>query len=130
MPFSFSRSPESITRSSTSACAENAWVCLSIASTMVVLPWSTCATIATLRKSGREAVFSDMRNFSRLNLGVRYCPPRRVSASPRMRDTGPLCGHGKRALVVGLPVQCTTCLTVQLAGNNNYCIIIMTNRTL
>ena len=26
-----------------------------------------------------------------------------------MRGTGPLCGHGKRALVVGLPVQCTTC---------------------
>ena len=53
MPFSRSRSLESITRS---VCAEpirNAPDCQSMASTSVVLPWSTWATIATLRRSWR-----------------------------------------------------------------------------
>src|SRR5580693_8739138 len=55
MPFSRSRSPESSTRSATFALARNAPDCQSIASTSVVLPWSTCATIATLRRSSRVA---------------------------------------------------------------------------
>ena len=55
MPFSRSRSLESMTRSSTWACAPNALDCHSIASTSVVLPWSTCATMATLRRSSRVA---------------------------------------------------------------------------
>src|SRR5690349_24554385 len=55
MPFSRSRSFESIARSSTWACSPNEPVWRSIASTRVVLPWSTCATIATLRRSGRRA---------------------------------------------------------------------------
>ena len=55
MPFSRSRSIESITRSSTSWLARNAPDCHSIASTSVVLPWSTWATIATLRRSSRGA---------------------------------------------------------------------------
>src|SRR6202046_4457711 len=55
MPFSRSRSPESSTRSATWALARNAPDCHSIASTSVVLPWSTCATIATLRTSSRVA---------------------------------------------------------------------------
>src|SRR6266851_2456913 len=55
MPFSRSRSPESSTRSATCALARNAPDCHSIASTSVVLPWSTCATIATLRRSSRVA---------------------------------------------------------------------------
>ena len=55
MPFSRSRSLESITRSLTWACAPNAPDCHSIASTSVVLPWSTCATMATLRMSSRVA---------------------------------------------------------------------------
>ena len=55
MPFSRSRSPESMTRSATLSawCAVNAPAWRSIASTSVVLPWSTCATIATLRRSER-----------------------------------------------------------------------------
>ncbi len=53
MPFSRSRSFESIMRSSTESswCAAKAPACLSIPSTMVVLPWSTWATMATLRMS-------------------------------------------------------------------------------
>ncbi len=55
MPFSRSRSFESIMRSSrcSAACAANAPACLSMASTSVVLPWSTWATMATLRMSWR-----------------------------------------------------------------------------
>src|SRR5438874_13173251 len=54
MPFSRSRSIESSTRSATSWFARNEPDCQSIASTSVVLPWSTCATIATLRRSERS----------------------------------------------------------------------------
>ena len=50
MPFSRSRSIESMTRSVTSWWARKAPVWRSMASTSVVLPWSTCATMATLRK--------------------------------------------------------------------------------
>jgi hypothetical protein len=55
MPFSRSRSMESRTRSATSWLARKAPACHSIASTSVVLPWSTCATMATLRRSSRAA---------------------------------------------------------------------------
>ena len=54
MPFSRSRSIESMTRSATSWFARNAPDCQSIASTSVVLPWSTWATMATLRMSVRS----------------------------------------------------------------------------
>ncbi len=50
MPFSRSRSPESMTRSTSSARSAKAPDWRSMASTRVVLPWSTCATMATLRK--------------------------------------------------------------------------------
>src|SRR3954465_14808402 len=53
MPFSRSRSIESMTRSATSEPSRKAPDCQSIASTSVVLPWSTWATIATLRMSER-----------------------------------------------------------------------------
>src|SRR5437868_4104015 len=53
IPFSRSRSSESITRSATSSFARNEPACQSSASTSVVLPWSTCATIATFRRSSR-----------------------------------------------------------------------------
>src|SRR6185312_6366882 len=53
MPFSRSRSMESITRSATSWLARNTPDCQSIASTSVVLPWSTWATMATFRMSSR-----------------------------------------------------------------------------
>src|SRR4051794_121960 len=55
MPFSRSRSFESMTRSLTAWFSRNAPVCQSMASTRVVLPWSTWATIATLRRSSRCA---------------------------------------------------------------------------
>ena len=59
MPFSRSRSPESMTRSLTDSLARKAPDCQSMASTRVVLPWSTWATMATLRMSSR--VWSGMK---------------------------------------------------------------------
>src|SRR5665648_393048 len=56
IPFSRSRSPVSMARSSTCACAPKAPDCQSMASTRVVLPWSTWATIATLRRSERTGM--------------------------------------------------------------------------
>src|SRR4051812_45869208 len=56
MPFSRSRSFESIARSSTCWWAPNEPVCQSMASTRVVLPWATWATIAMLRRSSRVRV--------------------------------------------------------------------------
>ena len=56
MPFSRSRSLESMTRSTTTWLARKAPAWRSIASTSVVLPWSTWATMATLRTSARIAV--------------------------------------------------------------------------
>src|SRR3954453_8483552 len=53
MPFSRSRSIESMTRSATSWFARKAPDCQSMASTKVVLPWSTWAMMATLRRSVR-----------------------------------------------------------------------------
>src|SRR5260370_21567722 len=53
IPFSRSRSIESITRSATCSLARKMPDCQSIASTSVVFPWSTCAMMATLRISGR-----------------------------------------------------------------------------
>src|SRR3954471_1437161 len=55
MPFSRSRSIESMTRSTSAWFSRKAPVWRSIASTSVVLPWSTWATIATLRRSARTA---------------------------------------------------------------------------
>ena len=60
MPRSRSRSVLSITRSATCWLARNAPLCRSSASTSVVLPWSTCAMIATLRRSGL-AICRDFR---------------------------------------------------------------------
>src|ERR1700751_4156669 len=56
IPFSRSRSIESRTRSATSSLSRNEPACQRRASTSVVLPWSTCATIATLRMSSRRAM--------------------------------------------------------------------------
>src|SRR3989304_5695390 len=56
IPFSRSRSVESRARSGSSN-RESSWPdCRSMASTSVVLPWSTCAMIATLRRSPRNAL--------------------------------------------------------------------------
>src|SRR3954454_7544807 len=56
MPFSRSRSIESMTRSATSWFSRNAPDCQSIASTSVVFPWSTWAMMATLRRSSRRCM--------------------------------------------------------------------------
>ena len=64
MPFSRSRSIESITRSTTCSLARKMPDCQSMASTSVVLPWSTCAMMATFLMSGlmsgRTSVRCDM----------------------------------------------------------------------
>ena len=77
MPFSRSRSIESITRSLTSWFSRKAPDCQSMASTSVVLPWSTWATMAMLRRSSRVAVGEAMAgellgHRSRLSLRWRY----------------------------------------------------------
>ena len=54
IPRSRSISPESMTRSATFSFERKTWLCLSIASTKVVLPWSTWAIIAILRISLRS----------------------------------------------------------------------------
>src|SRR4051794_33749209 len=61
MPRSRSWSIESMTRSVTTAPSRNVPACRSIASTSVVLPWSTCAMMATLRRSSRVAVGSGFK---------------------------------------------------------------------
>src|SRR2546428_10594722 len=53
MPFSRSRSIESMIRSATASFWRNRPDCQSMASTSVVLPWSTWAMIATLRMLSR-----------------------------------------------------------------------------
>ena len=86
MPFSRSSSLLSIARSSTCAWSPNECVCLSIASTSVVLPWSTCATIATLRRSERVACAM----MGALRSGVRPGP----EARRRREDRGALARVG------------------------------------
>ena len=54
MPFSRSRSPESRTRSTTAWLERKAPVWRSIASTSVVLPWSTWATIGHVAQVGAD----------------------------------------------------------------------------
>src|SRR6185369_93375 len=56
IPRSRSRSIESITRSRTCSFSRKVPDCRSIASTSVVLPWSTCAMIAMLRTLFRSVI--------------------------------------------------------------------------
>src|SRR5262245_46959611 len=62
MPFSRSRSMESRMRSGTVSLARKIPLCHSMASTSVVLPWSTWAMIARLRRSGRVAVVMSIQS--------------------------------------------------------------------
>src|SRR5438874_3878847 len=64
MPRSRSWSFESMTRSTSRSCAANVPVWRRMASTRVVLPWSTCATRATLRSEGVDG-FSGGVGFDR-----------------------------------------------------------------
>src|SRR5215472_6498642 len=57
MPRSRSSSFESITRSTTASLARKMPLCFSMASTSVVLPWSTCAMMAMLRISWLMMLF-------------------------------------------------------------------------
>ena len=85
MPFSRSRSVESMTRSSTSWLARNAPVCQSMASTSVVLPWSTWAMIAALRSGA-----ADMKQLrKRIRSGGKDAPqppPYRAPAPPGQKS--------------------------------------------
>ena len=56
MPFSRSRSIESMTRSATCSLARKMPDCQSMASTSVVFPWSTWAMMATFLMSGARDV--------------------------------------------------------------------------
>jgi hypothetical protein len=88
IPFSRSRSVESMTRSPTSWFARKEPDCQSIASTSVVLPWSTCAMMATFLRSSR--VESSEEAMARQGSGRRYggraarpSPPDPYSATSR-----------------------------------------------
>src|SRR6266581_3824625 len=76
MPRSRSRSLESMTRSMTVSLARKIPLCLSMASTSVVLPWSTCAMMAMLRMF--ELLFF-MNHFDRVQ--ARGHPRRVVTGS-------------------------------------------------
>ena len=66
MPFSRSRSIESMIRSGTVSLARKMPPCQSIASTRVVLPWSTWAMMATLRRSGRVCMSLQCSRWGRM----------------------------------------------------------------
>src|SRR5512143_4097181 len=90
IPFSRSRSRESITRSTTAAWALKMPLCRSIASTRVVFPCSTWAMIATLRMSavvgfmGRGA----LREGAREELPDRFSAVLFEEAGSRPREAG------------------------------------------
>src|SRR5439155_3268356 len=81
IPFSRSSSSESMTRSATSSFARKEPACQSRASTSVVLPWSTCATIATLRRSLRLAVAAIPRG------GLPLRPPAAAARVQQLRGS-------------------------------------------
>src|SRR6266545_5258777 len=89
IPFSRSRSIESMTRSATSCPDRKAPDCQSIASTSVVLPWSTWAMIATLRRSERRGMGRGM---------VGRSGPRQVGLKLAL---APLATQRERSSVVG-----------------------------
>ena len=105
MPFSRSRSIESMTRSLTSWFSRNAPDCQSIASTSVVLPWSTCATIATFRRSVRRAVTNPTVGAAITRGGQREGDPMRlaraVSRTWLRRSVAACCALGVALLLVG-----------------------------
>src|SRR5262249_51202363 len=70
MPRSFSSSPESMTSSSTCWPTRKVPHCFRRASTSVVLPWSTCATIAIARRSARVVGGASMSKASIANGGA------------------------------------------------------------
>src|SRR5947209_3548817 len=121
MPFSRSRSMESITLSFTCSLARKMPLCQSIASTRVVLPWSTWAMMARLRTSSRVCKVKTLSPFGdrarpglaaqaahgqglRAGLGARPLSDRqrRIQVDRRRHDaprTGP--GRGRRCGLEG-----------------------------
>ena len=115
MPRSRSRSLLSITRVSTFSFSRNTLDCASMESTSVVLPWSTCAMMATLRTSsrftslpvvvvaappppgcGRRARRDASRRASRAN---ERAPRRGRRRAPRRRRGPASCWGGEREVV-------------------------------
>lgn len=82
MPFSRSRSPESMMRSVVSSPR---WVRApdwrSIASTRVVFPWSTCATMATFLKSGTDSTSEtiSVRSLNTKTRDARHLKPSKLA---------------------------------------------------
>src|SRR5437868_1327467 len=96
MPRSRSRSLESMTRSMTASFSRKMPLCLSMASTSVVLPWSTCAMIAILR------IFSFLFFMNHFNgieprRGPRRIQPGQHRSQPNERDrSGQQCERGMK----------------------------------
>src|SRR5689334_7621441 len=84
MPRSRSSSLESITRSATTSFKRKAPLCRSMASTSVVLPWSTCAMMAMLRIDEFKGVLMTflMHEQTETKLGHQLCPALARQASP------------------------------------------------
>src|SRR4051812_33022436 len=82
-----------------------------MASTRVVFPWSTCATIATLRRSERVSGMGVRRAFARWGFGARSyrrsdrrpASPATTRQGPGRRATGPGSGGGLRRQWVAAP---------------------------
>src|SRR5512143_3723818 len=93
MPFSRSRSMLSMTRSFTDWFSRNTPLCQSMASTSVVLPWSTWAMMAMLRICSRTAIDvmveffmvawssrMDLRGVAGVEVGAQLLPATRALA--------------------------------------------------
>src|SRR4051812_42174732 len=88
-----------MTRSLTSWFSRNAPDCHSIASTRVVFPWSTWATMATLRRSSRRGMAATHDRRSACGSLVEHTPHRlqQVGAGERLLDE-----RGRPVLARGL----------------------------
>ena len=100
MPFSRSRSIESITRSATCSLARKMPLCQSIASTSVVLPWSTWAMMARLRTSSRVSEVKPVLSISGggISWWKSYMPRgdgEDTTTWRRRRRSGALSGHAQ-----------------------------------
>ncbi len=107
MPRSFSRSLESITRSATTSLSRKTPLCLSMASTRVVLPWSTWATMATLRRRGAGiwAARTSTRVLQR-RATSEHCVERvHIAAQKPKRPTPPRAAQRCRSCVPRSPVR-------------------------
>src|SRR5882724_695981 len=91
MPRSRSSSFESIIRSTCCSLARNVPLCCSMASTSVVLPWSTCAMMAMLR-------MRELKNDPARNVDYYYFTMRGVNSPRKTRLLKDLSSRGSRFL--------------------------------